>query len=88
MRTCVRAWISTIRIDATAVIDKVSKELRIEADSSEHLFPLSKSSKDFGIVVAPTDGLLGYVARTGISINIPDAQMDPRFNKGLDATLQ
>jgi GAF domain-containing protein len=33
------------------------------------------------------DGLLGYVARKGVSVCIPDAQLDPRFNRQWDLVL-
>ena len=33
------------------------------------------------------DGLLGYVARKGLSVCVPDAQLDPRFNRQWDLLL-
>jgi hypothetical protein len=59
------------------LIDKESKCLVLQR--SDHL---DMSSMNF--VVPNNDRLLGYVAKTGTCICVPDAQHDPRFNHAID----
>ena len=59
------------------LIDKDTKHLVLQ--SSDYL-----DMSNINFVVPNNDGLLGYVAKTGICICVPDAQHDPRFNHAID----
>ena len=68
-------------------IDVDAKELYVVADAAQHLFPTATSACDIRIRIPLSDGLLGYVARTGTSICLPDAKHDPRFNINIDKKM-
>ncbi|EKX41362.1 hypothetical protein GUITHDRAFT_112573 [Guillardia theta CCMP2712] len=59
------------------------KQLRLAAHSDSFIYERKEQSLSLPIA----DGLFGYVARTGFDIVIPDAQVDPRFNRLLDRQL-
>ena len=42
------------------------------------------AAREREIRVGLNEGIAGYVARTGRSVNVPDAYQDPRFNRAVD----
>jgi K+-sensing histidine kinase KdpD len=56
----------------------------IDADTGELWSKIAQGGVDTEIRLAPDQGLAGWVATTGKSINVRDAYSDPRFNPGVD----
>ncbi len=57
------------------VLDKARRELR---------FTIALDASLRGMCLPLTEGLVGYVARTGEVVNIADAYTDPRFSHRFD----
>ncbi len=68
---------------------KIVRQLRLYASSDEYMNGLTNQLDDKKpLVEVPfSDGLIGYVARTGRDIIISDARSDPRFDAKIDDAM-
>ena len=57
----------------------------VDETSREIWSKIAQGDKQLEIRQAIGKGISGYVAKTGESINIPDAYKDPRFNPGFNS---
>ena len=75
----------------TETVQRKGKDIRqlsLFASSNDYIDRGKKATHTTSPVQVPlSDGLLGYVVRTGREIIIPDARGDPRFNVKLDDTM-
>lgn len=86
---------ATIQLDELLVLimEKITKLMEaersslflIDADTGELWSKVSQGVVDQEIRLQPGEGIAGWVAQTGKSINIKDAYRDPRFNPEFDA---
>ena len=68
---------------------KEHRQLRLYASSDEYMSGLTTRMGEMPPIEVPfSDGLLGYTARTGREITLPDARSDPRFNTKIDDSMQ
>lgn len=74
------------------IVERASKMMNCERSSvflldreKNELYSLVAQGLDFLKIRVPSDaGLIGHVARTGETVNVPDAYTDARFNKQVD----
>ncbi|MBI3830816.1 MAG: GAF domain-containing protein [Planctomycetes bacterium] len=74
------------------IVERASRMMNCERSSlflldreKNELYSLVAQGLDFRKIRVPSDvGLIGHVARTGETVNVPDAYTDPRFNKQVD----
>ena len=86
---------ATIQLDELLmlIMEKITKLMEaersslflVDSDTGELWSKISQGVVDHEIRLEPGEGIAGWVAQTGKSINVTDAYRDPRFNPEFDA---